>query len=361
MRDGMNRESSFDEHMQKKVFWLLQRLTSYSLWVRKRDAWKIFADAYENAVKTWPASQSEQMPADNLPTIYNILSLYNEGLQALRTGDRSVWRSDGALNIAVSQYYGVASFLYPNADYWERGVQQAPYPAKVEALNQLMRASEFHGDAAPLESQRRESAFIGGPGFLLNPRSYQYGFHTLAYPIFPEVLPEIPEAKDVLVRSGQTVPVSGIWEPVHVERDRILGLIPHGSARIESAGCFNYFVNGTAAPKIIGRYIEATERFERVGVHWRLLWEDRRYKDGIVPNESEYFIQPKSPLSQPDEDVGPINAYDVCPISGWWEAVGHSQSSRHISAGELMPDLSVRDAKGEMVSHLVAWRLSRPD
>jgi hypothetical protein len=357
----MNKELLFDGNMQRRVFWLLRRLTSYSLWERKRDAWKIFADAYEDAVKTWPASQSEQMPADNLPAIYNILSLYNEGLQALRNGDRSVWRNDGVLNMAVSQYYGVASFLYPDADYWERGAQQAPYPAKVEALNQLMRASEFHGDAAPLESKRRESAFIAGPGFLLNPRSYEYGFHSLAYPIFPEVLPEIPEGEDVLIRSGQTVPVSGIWEPVHVERDRILGLIPHGSVRIESAGCFNYFVNGTAAPKIIGRYIEATERFERVNVQWRLLWEDRRYKDGVVPDESEYFLLPKLSPSQSDGDIEAVRAYDVCPVSGWWEAVGYRESSRHISAGDVMPDFSVRDAKGEMISHLVTWRILSRD
>nr|WP_244098370.1 Imm72 family immunity protein [Burkholderia ambifaria] len=24
--------------------------------------------------------------------------------------------------------------------------------------------------------------------------------------------------------------------------------------------------------------------------HWRLLWEDTRYRDGIMPDESQYFL-----------------------------------------------------------------------
>ena len=63
-----------DETTRRQVFWLLKRLTSYSLWAKKRDDWEIFARAYENAVKTWPSSQPEQMLADNLPRIYGILS-----------------------------------------------------------------------------------------------------------------------------------------------------------------------------------------------------------------------------------------------------------------------------------------------
>ncbi|MCA7961189.1 hypothetical protein LGM14_27240 [Burkholderia multivorans] len=25
--------------------------------------------------------------------------------------------------------------------------------------------------------------------------------------------------------------------------------------------------------------------------HWRLLWEDKRYTDGVIPDESEYFLE----------------------------------------------------------------------
>lgn len=32
-----------DENVRRRLFWLLQRLCSYSLWQRKRDAWASFA------------------------------------------------------------------------------------------------------------------------------------------------------------------------------------------------------------------------------------------------------------------------------------------------------------------------------
>jgi hypothetical protein len=30
--------------------------------------------------------------------------------------------------------------------------------------------------------------------------------------------------------------------------------------------------------------------FGYLDVHWRLVWEDTRYCDGIIPDESEYFL-----------------------------------------------------------------------
>ena len=45
-----------DESVRRKIFWLLQRITSHSLWRRKCDAFKTFAAAYETAVKTWLCS-----------------------------------------------------------------------------------------------------------------------------------------------------------------------------------------------------------------------------------------------------------------------------------------------------------------
>ncbi|WP_256259050.1 Imm71 family immunity protein, partial [Burkholderia ubonensis] len=48
-----------DDATRRRIFWLLQRLTSFSLWKRKRDAFAIFANAYENAVKTWPEDDPE--------------------------------------------------------------------------------------------------------------------------------------------------------------------------------------------------------------------------------------------------------------------------------------------------------------
>lgn len=360
----MSQHESMDAATRQKVFWLLQRLTSFTLWERKRGLWERFARAYAEAVQTWPADQHEQVPADNLASIYKISSLYSEGLAELQRGHRFVWRRGGAFHTAIREYRVVATYLYPDGDYWERGMQQAPYPPKVEALNQLMRASEFHGETAPLELSGREdgTARISSANWLLSHESYEYGFHALAYPVFADVLPKVPDATNVVIRSGEKVPASGIWEPVSVRRDRVFGLIPHGNAEVSNNGCFNYFVDGIDAPKIIGDYNERTERFERVGINWRLIWEDSRYKDGVIPDESEYFIESK-PIVAPREDGASreYRTHEICPVSGVWQAVGYKNPPIHIAAGAVMPDLSVRDIKGEMVLHYVKWQLVQRD
>ncbi len=56
-----------DDTTRRRIFWLLQRLTSFALWKRKRDAFATFAHEYENAVKTLPEDDPEPMPANNLP------------------------------------------------------------------------------------------------------------------------------------------------------------------------------------------------------------------------------------------------------------------------------------------------------
>lgn len=70
-----------DDTTRRRIFWLLQRLTSFSLWKRKRDAFAIFANEYESAVKNRSADDPEPMPANNLPMIFEICS---------RTGGASI-------------------------------------------------------------------------------------------------------------------------------------------------------------------------------------------------------------------------------------------------------------------------------
>ncbi|MBU6488772.1 MAG: hypothetical protein KGQ57_13275 [Burkholderiales bacterium] len=364
MSERMDQYKLMDDETRRKVFWSLKRLTSYALWEKKKNAWERFALAYEEAVKTWPEEQHEQMPAENLPRIYEILSLYNSGLRELGRGNRFIWRLNGVFDRLIGEYYVVAAFLYPDGDYWERGIQEAPYPPKVETLNILMRASEYLGEVAPLEVSQagNRRALIESPGWLLDPDVYRHRFYSLQYPVFPESLPPVPDPKGGVVRSGQTIPVDGIWEPVKTKRGRLLGLIPIGEAELESTGCLNYFVEGARAPRITGDYDQARDRYDFVDTHWRLVWEDDRYKDGIIPDESEYFIEPKAPVESLDiEPVREFRTNEICPVSGLWQAVGYKNPPSRIEAGAVMPDLSVRDAKGEMILHYVRWRLVTRD
>jgi hypothetical protein len=282
-----------DAATRRKVFWLLQRLTSYSLWKRKRDAWGRFTSAFESAVKTWPKSQPEQVEADNLGNVYNVLNLYDKGLDELAKGCRHVWRSGRSLDEVWRVSISIRTNLYRDPEYWERG-QMEPWPPKIEVLHQLLLESLYQGDECPLEvdSQRPiPVANCSSPSVLLNPARYDHGFYTLPYPVFPDPLAELPEASDVVIATGDVVPVDGIWEPVRNQQTRLLGILPVGERVYENNGCFNYFVRDTIAPKISGGYNESVGRAEYVRTHWRLLWEDTRYRDGVIPDESGYFLQ----------------------------------------------------------------------
>ncbi|HEM7842537.1 Imm72 family immunity protein [Burkholderia multivorans] len=286
----MKKHDMHDDVTRRKVFWLLQRLTSWTLWKTKHKNFKIFAVAYENAVKTWPLSHPKAIDPDHLEAIYEILSDYDEGITELASGRRFVWRAGGALERAVRKFDNLGRYFYRDPDYWERG-QTATYPPKVDALYQLMRASQFQMDYAPLEVQSDENvAHLEWPGALLDLTQYDHGFYELGYPVFPAALPDIPDPAGLVIRSGQSVPCDGIWEPVAIEPSRISGTIPVDAKRFRNNGCFNYFVADVIAPGFADVDVDTFDVTLR-STYWRLLWEDTRYTNGVVPDESQYILK----------------------------------------------------------------------
>ncbi|WP_244141421.1 Imm71 family immunity protein, partial [Burkholderia vietnamiensis] len=160
-----------DDATRRRIFWLLQRLTSFSLWKRKREAFAIFANEYENAVKTWPEDDPERVHADHLPTIFEILASYDRGLTELARGYRFVWQCGEPLEYAIDRYNYLNAYFFPHQDYWERGAQFAAYPPKIDALAKLLHASEYQMENAPLEpsSLNNDLAQLRSVGLLLSP------------------------------------------------------------------------------------------------------------------------------------------------------------------------------------------------
>ncbi|WP_232465661.1 Imm72 family immunity protein [Burkholderia ubonensis] len=347
-----------DDVTRRKVFWLLQRLTSWSLWKAKYDAFKVFADAYETAIKTWPANDPDVMEADHLKTIYEILNCYDKGLVELARGHRFVWRAGQVLKHAVSKFGNLDSYFYRNPKYWEHGGQFEPYPPKVDMLYQLMHRSEFQMESAPLEIMASDNvARLESPGSLLDPVYYDHGFYKLAYPILPDDLPEVPDPPGPVIQSGQSVPCDGIWEPVIIEQSRVLGVVPIGAKLFKNNGCFNYFVADVDAPVFASVDVTTFDVTLRP-THWRLLWEDTRYLDGVIPDESQYFLEPpgkSEPLAL--EAVSPVRTSDVCPVSGEWRTDEYGGKTVQVERGTTMPDMLVRDNLGELKAHWVTWRL----
>ncbi|KVV11135.1 Imm72 family immunity protein [Burkholderia ubonensis] len=343
-----------DDATRRRIFWLLQRLTSFSLWKRKRDAFAIFANEYENAVKTWPEDDPETMPADNLPTISEILAAYDRGLTQLARGYRFVWQRGEPLEYAIDRYNHLNAYFFPHYDYWDRGAQAAPYPPKVDALAKLLHASEYQVEYAPFEPPPLEDylAQLCSIDLLLSPDAYEHSFYTLPYPVFPADLPEVPEAVGPVIKSGDKVPCDGIWEPVTVEQSKLLGVVPVGNRSLRGNGCFNYFIRDIRAPNLSDDDTGAV-----VKTHWRLLWEDKRYADGVIPDESQYFLEPPSAPQPNRETVAPVRTGDICPVSGEWQTDEYGGKTLRVEAGAAMPDMLVRDNLGELKVHWVTWHL----
>lgn len=349
---------------ERKAFWLLKRLTSYSLWRRKRDAWEVFVRAYEYAIKNWTHDELAHVDLRLLPSAYDALARYDDGLANLARGHRFVWRIGQSLCEAHHISGTIFANFYRNPEYWERGMQLNRYPTDIDRLQKLMLDARFHGDQSPLEIPRTamyRGAYWSSLRGLLNPASYDYGFYCLPHPVFPRELPALPIGGDTIVFTGDDVPVDGIWVPMAACQSVATGFAQTASKESHGSGAYNYFVHGTTAPRI-GKYNEATRRVEQVPTLWGLLWADDRYGTGVVGDESEYFLEPERPSKAvAPSDPGDMLTGSVCPASGWWKAVGYAHPEIHAVVGSVMPDLSVRDAKGDMVSHYVRWRLVKRD
>lgn len=330
-----------DEQVRRKLFWLLQRLSSYSLWQRKRDTWAYFTEKYEQALKTWPEEITRGFHKKNIIWAYDALRLYDEGLPELAVGNRQVWqRQMGAFHqLARSTGLIEAYFYWPCHD--ERGGQREPYPPEIEKINQWRVASEFWGDHLLYPPHNNVCNFFDA-ATLLEPSKYIYNLTQLPYPIFPNNLSPVPERSDVIIKTDDPVPCDGIWEPVVIQYNHKLLVIKTDIRGFKNLGAYNYFIRGMTAPRQV-YYDVLMEGDKEIlipddpircrDVHWRLVWEDIRYCDGIIPDESDYFLD-----DEPDKRIT-CSSGERCPHSGCWATLtGGHQQFIDVQAGTLMPE-----------------------
>jgi len=329
-----------DELVRRKLFWLLQRLSSYTLWQRKRDAWAYFTQQYEQALKTWPEEITKGFDKEVIIWAYDALHLYDEGLHELALGNRQVWQRElGEFHQLFRPVNLVKSFFYLPCH--ERGGQEERYPLQVEELNKLKIAAEFKGDNL-LYPPHDNVCNVFDADFLLDPENYIYNFSQLQYPVFPESLSPVPDRSDIIIKTGDPVPCDGIWEPVRIQYNHKLLVIKDGIKGFKNLGAYNYFIRGMNAPLQVYYDVLLESDKEMLipddpiryrDVHWRLVWEDTRYCDGIIPDESEYFLD-DSPAKRITCQSG-----EKCPHSGQWATLaGGHQQLIDIQAGQVMPE-----------------------
>ncbi|EEC8144533.1 TPA: Imm72 family immunity protein [Escherichia coli] len=354
-----------DEQVRRKLFWVLQRLSSYSLWQRKRDAWAYFTQQYEQALKNWPEEITKGFDPEAIIWAYDALRLYDEGLSELAVGNRQVWqRLTGEFHQLARPVDLIESYFYLPCH--ERGVQQEPYPVEVEKLNKLKIAAKIHGDYLMYPPHNNVCNFFDA-AYLLELDNYKYNFNKLAYPVFPENLPPVPERSDIIIKTDDPVPCDGIWEPVKIHYDHKLLIIKDGISGFNNLGAYNYFIRGMNAPRQVYYDVLIESDTEMVvpddpiryrDVHWRLVWEDTRYSDGIIPDESEYFLDdaPGKRITCPSGEL--------CPHSGHWATIaGGHQQFIDVQAGQLMPEATKYQSNmyADEIHLPAIWNLLRRD
>ena len=153
----------------------------------------------------------------------------------------------------------------------------------------------------------------------------------------PKLLPDVPIPKtETLIRTGEEIPVFGIYEP-----------------QIKD-GCMNYLPASGPAPTLPesdGTY--ATGRY--LPVTWKLIWEDTRYLDGVIPIEEDFYFPPEpkteaKPQLVVKSDLISASTGQKCPKTGNWAVMNDLQGKLFLEKSDIMPKHNDRDVTWVWVS-----------
>jgi Immunity protein 72 len=143
-------------------------------------------------------------------------------------------------------------------------------------------------------------------------------------------LPRIPEiSQEIFVRTGEPCPVFGIYEPQ--VKDGVMTYMCQGQEAYRyGEPCF---YPGGGQP-----------------VTWKLIWEDTRYLDGVIPEEEkDYFAEPQTPPDfstlvgeeiideWPHNEVVTAHSGQIAKYTGTWAATGDLQGRIYWKKGEPLP------------------------
>lgn len=324
---------------RKKIFWYLKRKTSYTAWKLKSDAFDRFAEIFEKQVKEQPHAPG-LMEGTNWDTSYpEILKgqvFFEKGLERLKQGDRTVWlyNDRGILDDASTISGDWYSELVNNGMRGDHFFDGKYVDDMTESMRQFSLASREAGYLQPMMAET--PAPETWDEFLecklnneewprvIEPFTPQEKKRYAATIPAADELPSVPvPEKEVLIRTGETVPVFGIYEPQVKD------------------GCMNYLLGGIPAPTL------RTDSGDNLSVIWRLLWEDTRYQDGEIPSEeSQYFsLENKSAeqTTSATNNLISIPTGKICPKTGTWAVMDNLNGSLIIKQGETMPQYDGRD------------------
>lgn len=363
------------EEDRARRFWVLKAITSYTAWKRCRDRYAVFVNIVEKQCREEPIgrlgaaafaeykAKVERWVRDGefpLGALNNLeddhrtdwdhgtyadalraLSLYDQGLAILKTGDRGVFlhNSRGLLEDA----YHAAKHQFD--DYYMGGPKGGDgmvfYGKYVPAIKAALLWADENGGFCG-GGRQPMMANLSAPQVWVPPRTERgwrgetitnIGTHAAQKEITTHLkkLPTVPvPTEEVLVQTGQPCPVFGIYEPLVKD-----GLMAYMCAGQEA---YRYgepcFAPGSGTT-----------------VTWKLIWEDTRYLDGVIPDEErdyypasntppdfsalvgEELINPKVPLDQ----IASARSGQPAQYTGTWAAMDDLGGRIFWKKGEKLP------------------------
>lgn len=326
------------ENDRKKVFWYLKRKTSYTAWARAAAAFDDFSLIFKKQVVEEPRAPGPFFAPYEWDVQYiDILKAqvwFEQGLEVLRKGDRSVWLYNGRGVLRDALMTG--SYWFTELIYGGERCDHEYFGKYLDELKTSIRKfSKAQDDVGYIQSMMIDTP---APEFwgewlecVLNsevyPRNPDPGFPQAKYGsplVYPHPLPDVPAAaRDLTIRTGEPVPTDGIYEPQVKD------------------GCMNYLLKDTDAPSL------AEESGLSRPVAWKLIWEDIRYIDGHIPvEERSYFVSEHTPevvQTMIGFDVVSKLSGEVCPLDGFWAVMDEIDTKQTIRRGAKMPQSRERD------------------
>ncbi|WP_407280140.1 Imm71 family immunity protein [Aromatoleum evansii] len=347
-----------NEEERRRIFYMLKKNSSYTAWARVGKYYDRWMHTYQRAFEE--ARQAGRFGFGNFRSDYACYCGFAECLKRLLRGDKRPFKFLGQHGHFYQagvpmQVWGRDISFHEFGEGTCVAAMKSPLWAEFEAV--FTSAGRAWGEIYRYILEDRyidKPAPLGlmayrGPDFLRDKTTLPDG----ELPPVPAVLP--PQ----LVRSGDTVPCSGIWEPVKADfSGGFLGLfrkplIPPG-VRLPLDGTMNYLHGGSPAPNI--SFEGDADRDDGRPTVWQLLWRDDRYEDGTIPpEEADYTFRCPEYPAPPWKEFQPggadgaqtasgearpnVPAGQPCPEAGWWLTPAQASSRRYFNEGEIMPAL----------------------
>jgi hypothetical protein len=328
---------------RQQIFYWLQKISSVTAWRRILEYYRGWATATEYSVREadklgWSGKTS--LPQTDYALILKGLAHCEEGVDRLSNGDKYVFKFDA---------YGVFAMARRVLFHWaemttriedgENGIDGVHTPYWTEFCETLTSACRAWQECA---QQILEPHYLDDPGLTL------YGDWLkaeLKIQPFPTRLEPVPDPADnTFVRTNESTPFSGIWEPIDVPKSSLLSLItrtPKPQPPFKIVGAMNYLHGGSRAPRITVE--TATDNID-LDTTWRLLWRDDRYQDGTVPGQEALYHFTKPPnteLQRPTTtETGQLIVVEsgaTARLAGKWLVESDLNASIMLQKGEKLP------------------------